>query len=383
MLTADIVRPSDLGPLDRAAWSALRDQAETFQSPLFSLEFTEAVAEVRPDVAVAVLRQGGRAIGFLPHHRRPGGLARPVGAPFSDYHGLIGEPGIDGFSLLRLAGLKEYRFTALVDPHGAFRSAGGELQESYGIALPAGERAGAEHLERIRAGSPKRFKNLRRLDHKLEREVGPIAITAPDRDPQTFDLMFSWKRAQFERSGLHDVFAPAWSRALMRRLFQRSEGRLRGLMVTLSVADRPAVMHFGVREGDRFHPWVASQDEALAAYSPGQIMLWRAVEAMPGLGLRSYDLAGGHDHYKTPFATHTVQVSAGSAAVRAGMEALAWRLAETHLGQGLAGRVRRRIEQIASVELTPTGRVAGFIGAVRGQSRRRAQRAAIPAPGAC
>ncbi|MFX8637282.1 hypothetical protein ABTM28_21410, partial [Acinetobacter baumannii] len=76
--------PADLAPADRAAWAALRALAEPFQSPLFSLEFAEAVAEVRADAAVAVLRRDGRTVGFLPHHRRPGGLARPIGAPFAD-----------------------------------------------------------------------------------------------------------------------------------------------------------------------------------------------------------------------------------------------------------------------------------------------------------
>ncbi len=381
MLSAETVRPSDLTARDRAAWTALRDSAAVFQSPLLGYDFAEMVGRVRADAAVAVIRRDGRAIGFLPHHRRPHGLARPIGAPFSDYHALIAEAGLDGRAALRLAGLREYRFSALLDPHGAFGDTAMASGEAYAIALDGGDTAGADHLERLRAGSPKRFKNVRRLDHKLEREVGPVALIAPDRDRAAFDTMLAWKQAQFLRTGLTDVFAPAWVRGLMGSLFDAREGRLRGMMITLQVAGRPAVMHFGVREGERYHPWIASQDEALAAYSPGQVFLWRTIEAMPSLGLRWYDLAAGHDHYKTPYASRTLPIGEGSIRTAPGLEADAWRLAETVLGVGGVSRVRRRLDQIASVELTLEGRLRGLAQAVTARAKRDAARPQLPVEG--
>lgn len=375
MLSAETVRPKDLTAKDRAAWSVLRHAAEPFQSPLLSPEFAEAVGRVRADAAVAVIRRDGRAVGFLPHHRRPGGLARPIGAPFSDYHALIAEPDLDGLAALRLSGLREYRFTALVDPHGAFPSAPRAAEEAYAIAIGQGSDAGVDYVERLRAGSPKRFKNLRRLDHKLAREVGPVALIAPDHDRASFDTMLAWKRTQFLRTGLTDVFAPAWAKTLMSNLFETRTGRLRGQMITLQVAGRPAVMHFGVSEGDRYHPWIASQDETLAAYSPGQVFLWRAVEAMPSLGLRWYDLAAGHDHYKTPFASRVMPIHEGQVRTQPGFEAEAWRLAETALGVGGVARVRRRLDQIASVELTFEGRLRSLAQAVALRARRESARA--------
>src|ERR1700748_1274539 len=115
MLSAETVRPADLTARDRAAWMGLRASAEVFQSPLLGPDFAEMVGRVRADAAVAVIRRGGKAIGFLPHHRRPRGLPRPIGAPFSDYHALVAEPGLDGAEALKLAGLREYRFSALLD----------------------------------------------------------------------------------------------------------------------------------------------------------------------------------------------------------------------------------------------------------------------------
>ena len=376
---AEIIRPSELKHEDRAAWLALRASSAAFASPLLGPDFAEAVGRVRPDAAVAVFRRNGRAIGFLAHHRRPGGLARPIGSPFSDYHALIAEPGFKGEEALKLAGLREYRFAALVDPHGAFAGAAVQPGEGHAIVV---EGSGADYLEHLRAGSPKRFKNVRRLDHKLEREVGPVALLAPDHDPAHFDVMFAWKREQFARTGLHDVFRPAWARDLMRRYFQTQAGPLRGLMVSLSVAGKPAVMHFGVREGDRFHPWIAAQDPAMAAYSPGQVFLWRAIEAMPQMGLRVYDLAAGHDHYKTPFASGTAPISEGALRITPGLEAEIWRVAQAALGVGGVGRLRRRMDQIASVELTLGGRIKGLAHAVASRARRDQHRPGLAPAGA-
>jgi len=378
MLTAETVRPSDLTSRDFAAWTALRETAEVFQSPLLSPDFASAVGRVRPDAAIAVIRRDGRAVGFLPHHRRPGGLARPIGAPLSDYHALIAEPGLSGMEAMRLCGLREYRFSGLIDPHQAFPpgafSAAAEPIDAHAVAIGIGPDAGAEHLESLRLASPKRFKNLRRLDHKLEREVGPITLVAPDRDPAVFATLMSWKRAQFCRTGLTNVFAAAWIHQLVHHLFDEGEGRLRGLMITLQVSGKPVAAHFGIREGERFHPWIASHDETLAAYSPGQVILWRAIEAMPALGLRWYDLAAGHDHYKTPYASRKLELAEGRVRTAPGLEAEVWRLAEAALGVGGVSRVRRRLDQIASVELTFEGRLRSIVEAVATHGRREAAR---------
>lgn len=381
MLSAEVIRPDALTLQDRAAWMALRAAEPAFASPLLGPDFARVVGAARTDTAIAVFRKDGRAIGFLAHHRRPNGLARPVGAPFSDYHALIAEPELRGEDALRLAGLNEYRFSALIDPHDAFQEGARSQNEGHAIVVTgATAQAGADYLETLRAGSPKRFKNVRRLDHKLEREVGPVRLVSPDPDEAHFHTMFAWKRRQFALTGLHDVFAPAWTRRLMKMLFEQRSGPLQGLMITMSVADRPAVMHFGVREGDRFHPWIAAQDPALMAYSPGQTFLWRAIEAMPSMGLRVYDLAAGHDHYKTPFTSHTTVLREGALRLAPGLEGRAWRLAENALGAAGAGRLRRRMDQIASVELTLSGRVKGLVQAVAGRSRREESRPADPLP---
>ena len=298
MLQVDILSPQDLAAKDRDAWQAFRNATPAFQSPLLGPDFAETVAEVRSDTAVAVWRRNGQAVGFLAHHRRPGGLARPIGAPWSDYNALITAPHerLDAADALKLAGIEAYRFGGLLDPFGLFEAAEAQTAETYRIAF---EDSGDAYWETLRANSPKRFENMRRLEHKLERECG-TPVLAADTDSRAFESLLDWKRDQFRRTGLHDVLHPSWSHLLMQRLFRKRSGALQGLLLTLRVDGKPIAAHFGVREGEAFHPWIAAFDPDYSAYSPGQTFISEAIRAMPRLGIKSYDLSAGSDHYKLP-----------------------------------------------------------------------------------
>ena len=120
---------------------------------------------------------------------------------------------------------------------------------------------------------------------------------------------------------------------------------------------------FGVRQGDYFHPWIASVDPEMSAWSPGQLFLTRAIEAMPGLGLRAYDLGPSHDHYKRPYALTQVMVGEGAATARSAAGWIsnavedAWSLAGGH-GGGVVGKVRRRLDAIATTETTAESETA-------------------------
>ena len=384
MKQVEIVRPGKLSPLERQTWAAFQAAQPAFYSPLLSPEFAEAVGRVREDAAVAVFRRDGRITGFLAHHRRPGGFARPIGAVWSDYQAFIGEPGAaaDGAQALRAAGVAIYRFNGLLDPEGVFAAAGGSAHDAYGMAVRT---SGEDYWESRRALSPKRFKNLRRLESKLEREVGPVALIPNDRAREHFELMVGWKRDQLRRTGCHDVLGADWSGALMRQLFARQEDPLQGLMLTLTVAGRPIAAHFGVRQGAAFHPWIAAFDPEFAAYSPGWMFMSHAVRAMPGLGLARYDLSAGHEHYKLPLASERVALLDGAArgahasASLDGALALAGRRLGGRTGP-MVERVRRRLDQIASVELSLAGRVHGVATALASGGRRAPEAAAGPEP---
>jgi CelD/BcsL family acetyltransferase involved in cellulose biosynthesis len=263
MLSAETYHPNELAEPDAAQWRVLQAAHADFANPLLGPDFARAVGKVRDDARVSVFRRDGRAVGFLAYHLRPGGFVRAIGAPFSDYHSLVAEPGLSAEEALAAAGVAAFRFTGLVDPHGAFEVA--SRVEAFAIAL---EGRAEDYLEALRAASPKRFKNYRRLDHKLDREVGELRIVAPDHDPAAFEQLIAWKRDQMTRTGVHDVLAADWTRRLMAELFETRDGPMRGLMINLYAGDRLVAGHFGVRAGGYYHPWIASTDPELAAWSP-------------------------------------------------------------------------------------------------------------------
>lgn len=374
MLQADILRPDALTLADAAAWRAMVAETAAFHSPLMGPEFAQLVGEVRPDAHVAVFREGGEAVGFLAHHRRPGALARPIGAPWSDRHALVTgpSPGFGWREALQAARLRAFRFTALVDPHGVFAGAGLAGEDlAYAIAP---DEPGDAYWERLRAGSPKRFKNIRRLEHKMEREEGPLELVVGDPAADALQLLFRWKREQFRRTGLHDVLHPAWSRAMMERLHVRRKGAVCGLLITLRARGRVIAAHFGARAGGAYHPWLAAYDPDWAHASPGLVFLSMAVKAMPEAGLTRYELSGGSAHYKTVFADREEALAQGAAELRAVAGATASRRPE------LLKRLGRRLDHIAETELTLGGRLQGVALAISDIKKRLPAGGAPPAP---
>lgn len=373
-ITARLYKPAEMAQDDVAAWTAMQAATPAFSNPLFSHGFAAMVAAVREDVEVAVFRRGDAAVAFLAVHRRPGGFARPVGAPFSDYQGIVskGAIGLSGPQALERAGLGALRFNGLVDPFGLFAGVSSGVQEAFAIEL---NEDAESYMEAIRAASPKKFKNYRRLEHRLEREVGLLRLVDDDRSQEAFDALLAWKSEQFVRTGIQDVLRPAWVRAMMQSLFETRQGAVTGQMVSLYAGETLVAGHFGVRQGAVFHPWIASANPDFASASPGQLFLAHTIRAMPQMGLTVYDLGPGHDHYKRPYASVRRELGVGLVLAQGarGRVAGAGEAAWSAIGLGRLApldKVRRRLDHIAAIDPTAAGRVRGVIEAVQGVRKR-------------
>ncbi len=372
-LRVEILDMSALSGADIDQWQMILESNPEFQSPLLSVEFARAVASARDDVRVAVYRRGGLAVGFLAHHRRPGGFGRPIGSPFSDYHALlsVADFGVSGPVAIRMAGLKAFRHNGLIDPYGLFAGTA-KGQQTYSIELPHTPEV---FLETVRASSPKKFKNYRRLQNRMA-ETGALRM-GPDPSQAAYDQVMGWKSEQFTRTGVQDVLKPDWARRLMQSLFETTEGRMRGLLLTLYAGDVLVGGHFGVMAAGVFHPWIAATNPELAALSPGQAFLDQAIRAMPVLGIRVYDLGPGHDHYKKPFASTEREVGVGLTVVTGAVGTLprvregVWSLGGLDR-VGAVSRIRRRLDHIAAVDPSPAGRARGLLEAARSIRKRLA-----------
>ncbi|GGZ27796.1 GNAT family N-acetyltransferase [Asticcacaulis endophyticus] len=371
MTTCDLIRPHDLSPADAQSWRDMAVATPDFRSPLLSPEFAQAIAQVRDDVWVAIYRRNGQTIGFLPHHRRPGRLARPVGAPFSDYTALITapDPVITIAEALRLARIDRFQVIGLIDPYGVFGDIGGDSDDACGIDL-------TQPLDHI---PHKHAKNINRLRRRLEEQHGEVRFITPDRNPAHFDMMLRLKREQARTTGLHDFLGPTWVDALMHQLFAAPSEGLRGQMLTLTAGGKGIIFHYGVRLGDVMHPWISSFDPAFSAFSPGQLFLAGCADVLKADGVNYYDLSTGEQHYKNAFGnTHRVvthgRVYGDTTGGRFSARTTAW---AREAGQSLppriveiTSRLNRRVDQICALELNAPDRLKGLWRAAQAMPQR-------------
>lgn len=374
-MLCDVTKVDELSAQDVKVWNDMLKAEPLFASPLLTPEFAAAVAAVREDVRVAVFRRQGRPVGFLSHHRRPHRFARPAGAPFADYSALISfaEPGFRFDDALRAAKIERFQAIGLIDPHGLSDEGGGEPDMAYGLDL--GDDAPAIQAPK------KHIKNINRLRRRLEETHGPVSILVGDRDRTRYQAMLAQKRRQLQDNGLHDFLGAPWASRFLDHLWEAPQDGAHGVLLTLMAGDTPILHHYGLRLGARIHPWVSSYDPAYAAWSPGQIFLHDAPEALRAAGVAHYDLSTGQDHYKNAFCNTRFPVrhvrlygASATARLRQGVAEAAQGGARL-LGQraeALYGRLNRRLDQIASLELDMKGRMSGLAYAFASVGRRKA-----------
>ncbi|WP_199200441.1 GNAT family N-acetyltransferase [Alkalicaulis satelles] len=366
MLHCETIRHDALGGEDRLAWINLA-RLSGLSSPLLHPDFACAVGRVREDVRFALYRDARGLAGVFAHHRRPGGFARPVGAAFSDVHAILTRPGLDvpASRLLQLAGLSRARFSAVHTGHDTPPDG----MMSAGAAQACVLEGDPEALvERLRAAHPKRFKDLRRRLRRLEEDHGEIRLEA-GADRSAFEQLITWKRAQYRQTGKHDVLAPRWAARLMTSLFDNRGGEVKGRLITFTAGGRLVAAEFGPEAQGCFHPWLAAYDPDMAGYSPGHLLVFQLVSQMGALGLTRYDMGPGHEDYKKYFANDLTPLHAGMArapglasSVReraAGLVSSAASLGGERVS-ALAGRLHRRMDQIAAVETCARRRVMGI-----------------------
>lgn len=306
------VKPlSQIGSSERLLWERLRRTSPSFRPPFFSFAFAEAVHRSRGDVEVMVLEDRGETIGFLPFHRK-GRVAYPVGRFFNDAHGVICDPawfrgqdptapGQSSFwhTLLDQAGLIAFEFHALVGADqrdfevGACHRTVKSFRCEIGVD-PAGylDALSRQHRTIGRQGQKTR---------KLERDFGPVDFEFDCRDPGLLQQHLRWKRDQYRRTHILDLFSPEWTGRLLGDLFHAAPLRrsdARGVLSVLRAGGRVVASHFGIFENGWLHYWFPAYDPAFAKYSPGTALFRSLLESAGPLGLYGIDMGYGEQPYK-------------------------------------------------------------------------------------
>lgn len=292
----EVMEWAGLNSFERAAWVRLRSMQPEFVTPFFSLEFFDAVQAARGDVRVAVIRDGAQIVGFFPFHRT-GKIATPAGRYFNDAHNIIVRPGtlIDWSALLKACDVKSYDFHAMVgsvesvDPksiHGTTQSFRADIGDDSHAFLASLER---------------QHRTIRKQDQKtraMARDLGPLRLEFDCRDESALRTMIDWKRDQYHRTNILDLFTPDWTRRMVTHLHQTSDRPMRGLLSVLWAGDALVSTHFGMIEGDLLHYWFPTYNVTHGRYSPGTALFKSIVRDATENGLRVIDMGYGEQPYK-------------------------------------------------------------------------------------
>lgn len=298
-----LIAASELDAAMCARWRALQRSNPALGSPFFCPEFTQAVAAVRPDVRVALMEDAGEVIGFFPHQQQRGqGL--PVGAHFSDHHGVVAAPHTcwNWPALLRGAGLAYWRFD-----HLAGSQAPPVSRPLRHVSSPVMDLSGglaAYHQNRLAAGK-RSLDEYARKARRLARARGPLRFEAHSSERSVFDALIRMKLAQYERTRVPNVMANNWTRALLERVWQTTpqDAAFSGKLSALYAGDTLVAAHLGMRSASVWHWWTPAYDPLWSAYSPGTQILLLCAGAAADAGCDMLDLGKGREGYKCELAT--------------------------------------------------------------------------------
>ncbi|MCF6328372.1 MAG: GNAT family N-acetyltransferase [Henriciella sp.] len=353
------------------AYTALRNARAIYDDPFFDPDFARLVGEVREDTRIGVATKGEDVVGVWPLHERPGGWSRPIGGPFSDWHGPIVEPGhnltaqafLNG---LGLSGMTVFGLQPQAEPMSKGMTRVGANMTDISMGWDA-------YFEAQQQAWPKHFKKMRRLYRNVERDFSERQLNWDDRSDRSFHRLIGLKQDQFARTGFHDVLKPEWARRLFDRLRNYQGARLRVRLVTLCFDGQHAASELTLQSDTVMHGWLTGFEHDMGMYSPGNMLVQDILPYMPGEGILTYDSGPGMDYYKRHYANFQLPVDCGilrgktNNAAPARLAGKAWRWGESVMPDKageLMTRARRRMDQVSLAELSLGARISGVVGAL-------------------
>ncbi|GAA2508641.1 GNAT family N-acetyltransferase [Streptomyces murinus] len=300
----------ELTPGQHRAWHEAMDSSPAFANPFLAPEFALAVGRHRAGARVAVLREDGRDVGFLPYERGPFGSGRAIGLGLSDCQALVHRPGTtwDTGELLRACGLSSFEFDHLVCEQRPFEPYVTGTFASPVIDVRPGD---GDYAAWLRGTYPGQAKTTLKKERRLGRDVGEVRFVFDERDPEALRTLMRWKSAQYRRTGRMDRFARPWIVALVEELSRLRAPHCTGVLSVLYAGDRPVAAHFGPRSSTVLAAWFTAYDPALHRYSPGLMMHLRTAEAAARHGVAMVDLGRGDKEYKDWLKTRELRVQEG------------------------------------------------------------------------
>ncbi|HEY6275980.1 MAG TPA: GNAT family N-acetyltransferase [Streptosporangiaceae bacterium] len=289
-----VVRPGDLGPEEARLWSGFQRAQPVMANPFLSLTFAQTVDRFRPNARVAVVEDDGRVEAFLPFELAPGKVAVPIGYPMNDLQALVGSGApVDARAVVRKSGLRGWRFLHVPADQRALMPH--QYQETV-VKCPVMDLSGG--YEQYLQGMAKTatYKNARKKQRSLERQLGPVALAWGTPDPAHFRQLVDWKRGKY--GGARRLFSDPAALAIIEALAAADAGDCRGILSVMLAGERPIANVLGLAGPAGLSAWFSSYDPDCHHFSPGTIMWYLLAEQAAARGMTQIDFGGGQDGYK-------------------------------------------------------------------------------------
>jgi len=335
----------ELTAQDWAAWTAMRAGNPALISPYFHPDYVRRIDKLASDVRVICAYDGERNIGFLAV--QGGRLARPAGAPLSDFHGIIQtlNTQLSFADILENTGISAYHFSNAI---GADDTPDKQIITRHETAAFNIETSAEDWRAGLDGSYRRHMKSTRRRIRKTEEDIGPRRFVFKSNDAQVFDQLMAWKFEKFADTGKYNVLSVDWTMALIRGLWeQATDEGLRCDMHAVYFGDRLAAVDLGLSDGPVFHSWIVAYDHEFQNYAPGIQLLEGLIDETSHLGYTRIDMGAGLDGYKRHYATHGHSVTGGFTPIKGAGGKASQLYGKTEIwaqdaAKDLPGKLRRR-----------------------------------------
>lgn len=340
-LRADVLRPSELGASETAAWRDMQATLPSLQRAFFTPTFALACERAHGRAYVAVLHAGSTIHAFLPFqfksvwHERIR-LAEHIGGVMAQGSCLIAAPGfhIDPALLLRLAGLASLFMSQLM-----------QGQELFGLDASWSQRGhvtdlhdGAEVYVTALLGRDRALvRDTERCLRKADKDYGRLRLVQPaPAPPDMLAALIAEKRRQYQRTEAGDPFTAPENLRLLDVLNETPAADCRLAISQLAAGERVLARHLGLRYHDVLSYWIPVYDPDARNVSPGRLLLWHLIQRARDDGITLIDYGEGDAVYKRELATGSLRYG------RAGWSSGGARSVVARIWQSLEWRMRRR-----------------------------------------
>ncbi len=311
-MSVEVCTPGELGPVEVAVWRELQRQSPRLSNPFLSATFAIAAGELDRLARVAVVRDGGELVGFVPFRRSPTGIARPLAPGVAGCSGVVTRAGfeLDWRQLLRRCRVSVWELDHLVTTDAALPSRAPGVRRAATSVIELDDGFDAYVQDGMRR-CKKYFNWLRRKRQRIELDLGAIRFDFATAGAPVLGRLVEWKSAQYRRSGWPDPFARPAVRELVERLNGTAEEDCAGSCSALMVGDELLAADFSLRSASVYAGWFVTYNRAFERWSPGAVRWLYVAQACAEAGISVIDLGCGDEEYKQKLATRHDEVLEG------------------------------------------------------------------------